>query len=133
MWSDPSGVLDTHALVWWTLDPDLLSQPARRACREMERRGGLVSSISVWEIGILVKRSRLELPTALRSYLARLRQLAWLRVVPVEAETWLANLELDWTHRDPADRTIVALANSMELPLVTCDRSIRDFYSRAVW
>lgn len=130
---EPAGVLDTHALVWWTLDPEELSERARQTCLQMESGGGLISSISVWEIGILEKRGRLELPTPVRAYLARLRQLAWLRIVPVEADLWLANLELDWDHRDPADRTIVALAKTRDLPLVTRDRDIRDFYARAIW
>ena len=51
----------------------------------------------------------------------------------VDTETWLANLELSWDHRDPADRTIVATAVVNDCPLVTSDRAMRDFYPCAVW
>jgi len=37
-------VLDTHALLWWALDPDRLSQAATASLREMEGRGGFASA-----------------------------------------------------------------------------------------
>lgn len=55
-------VLDTHALLWWAIDPDKLSGEARKVVVEMERHGGFASAISIWEIGIKVKRGKLELP-----------------------------------------------------------------------
>src|SRR5205814_1216632 len=55
-------VLDTHALLWWTLDPKRLSATASATIREMEERGGFASSISIWELGTKVKRGKLELP-----------------------------------------------------------------------
>jgi PIN domain nuclease of toxin-antitoxin system len=36
-------VLDTHALLWRTLDPERLSPNARRICDEAEEKGGVVS------------------------------------------------------------------------------------------
>ena len=43
------------------------------------------------------------------------------------------NLELDWDHKDPADRTIVATAMLLSSSLVTSDRMIKQFYAEAVW
>jgi PIN domain nuclease of toxin-antitoxin system len=53
--------------------------------------------------------------------------------VAVDAETFLAAVDLEWAHRDPADRLIVALAQSKNARLVTCDRVIASFYPRCVW
>ncbi|MCY4545319.1 MAG: hypothetical protein OXD39_08780 [Gemmatimonadetes bacterium] len=47
--------------------------------------------------------------------------------------TWIGNLELDWDHRDPVDRTIVATAKLNKCLLVTSDTTILDYYSRAIW
>ena len=54
-------VLDTHVLVWWTLDPAQLSAPAQRLCDQIPESGAMVSAISLWEIGIKIKRGNLEL------------------------------------------------------------------------
>ena len=59
-------VLDTHALLWWTLDPGRLSAHVRERCERMPQTGACISSISIWEIGIKVKRGHLEIGTQLR-------------------------------------------------------------------
>ncbi|WP_413173408.1 hypothetical protein [Anabaena azotica] len=42
-------ILDTCALIWWSLDPEKLSLSAKLACEEMEiEKNGLVASISLW-------------------------------------------------------------------------------------
>jgi PIN domain nuclease of toxin-antitoxin system len=52
-------VLDTCALIWWTLDPDKLSQEAKEACYTMEQeKNGLVPSATVWEIAIKSKNQK---------------------------------------------------------------------------
>ena len=93
----------------------------------------LVSSISIWEIGIKVARGGLSIPLSVREYAERLERIERVEVLPVDIETWLACIELSWDHRDPADRTIVATAVLNKCSLVTSDRAIRNFYSRAVW
>ncbi len=40
-------VLDTHALLWWTLDPEKYSKKAAKVCAEIEKEGAYVSSISI--------------------------------------------------------------------------------------
>ena len=127
----PVIVLDTSALVFWTLDPARLSGPAIRAIDSAD--GLLVSSISVWEVGLKAKQGKLSLPLSTAAYVSRLQSLAGLTIEPVDTRTWLTNLELEWDHRDPADRTIVATAMIHSCPLVTSDRLIRAFYDAAVW
>ena len=126
-------VLDTHALLWWTLDPDKMSDAARNACLRMEDDGGLVSSISLWELGLKAKRGHLVLPLDFESYVNRLQKLSWLEIVAIDTDLWLRDLALPWDHRDPADRTIVATAQRYDLPLVSKDEVIAAFYARTIW
>lgn len=125
------AVLDTSALIYWTLDPDKLSSPARDTLAQTNRF--VISSISIWEIGLKVSKGLLSIPLTINDYADHLRQVQGVEIVPVDVETWLANLALDWSHRDPADRTIVATAMLLDAPLLTSDRLIRQFYPRAVW
>ena len=124
-------VLDTSALIFWTLDRDRLSDAAAAAIAEADRI--LVSSISIWEIGIKVNRGGLSIPLTVREFADRLMQVDRVELLPVDTATWLKNIELDWAHRDPADRTIVAVALLHSCPLVTSDRAIRNFYGNAIW
>ena len=60
-------VLDTCALIWWSLDPDKLSQSAADACNQMEKdKNGLVPAIAIWEIAIKVKNNKLDLASTAR-------------------------------------------------------------------
>ncbi len=121
-------VLDTSALLCWTLDPAQLSPAARQAIDGTSQL--VVSSISIWEIALKVKRGKLSLPLAIADYVERLQRL---EIWPVDVQTWLDNLDLDWEHRDPADRTIVAMATRLACPLVSSDRVILDSYPQTIW
>ena len=92
-----------------------------------------MSSISIWELGIKIKRGMLDIGLDIGEYLRRLRRLSSLSIVPVDAATWVQNLDLNWDHDDPADRTIVATALIRDADLISKDRNIRDFYDRTIW
>lgn len=120
-------VLDTHALLWWALDPDKLSERALEMIERMEREGGAASSISIWELGIKVKRGKLELPISLDELVRRIERGGVVELVPVDTKLWLRSLTLEWEHSDPADRVIVATALAREWPLLTKDATIHAF------
>ena len=124
-------LLDTSTLVFWTLDPERLTQTAEQAIMNADRV--CLSSISIWEIGIKVRKDKLVLPLSIRDFAENLERTDRVEVLPVDVRTWIGNLELDWNHRDPADRTIVATAKLHNCPLVTSDATILNFYSRAIW
>ena len=124
-------VLDTSALIFWTLDPERLSQTAAQAILDTDRIA--LSSISIWEIGIKVQKEKLSLPVSVQEFTEKLEQIDRLDILPVDVQTWLKNLALNWDHRDPADRTIVATASLHACALVTSDAAIRAFYSQTVW
>ena len=124
-------VLDTSALVFWTLDPERLSKTAEQAIEEVDRVG--ISSISIWEIGVKVKTNGLDLPLSLREFAEYLGRTDQVELLHVDVKVWVGNLALDWDHWDPADRAIVATAEMRNCPLITSDATILDFYSRAIW
>jgi PIN domain nuclease of toxin-antitoxin system len=124
-------VLDTAALLYWTLDPIQLSSTAAELIKEADKI--LISSISVWEIALKVKRQKLILPLTISDYVYKLQQLENLEVLPVGVQAWLDNIDLAWEHRDPADRTIVALAVRSGCPLISSDATIAAFYPDTAW
>ncbi len=127
-------VLDTHVLLWWALDPDRLSAAAVASLQAMERLGGFASAISIWELGVKVQRGKLDLGISIAEFTRRLKKSSVLELMPVTAAVWLRSLELEWDHRDPADRVIVATALAQDVPLLTADTEIHRFGGVAcVW
>ena len=105
-------VLDTHALVWWISEPSRLPKRTRTVVDAAMRESSIyVSSISCWEVAMLVKKGRLELSMAAPDWLASLEALPFLSFVPVDNRIALRSVELPPPlHEDPADRVIVATA-----------------------
>ena len=92
-------VLDTHALVWW-VSGGPLSARARDAIARSARTGALrASSITVWEIAMLVARGRLELTLDVVEWIARVEAIESLREFREEVESEFIRIrlaEFDW-------------------------------------
>ena len=131
-------VLDTHALVWWVNGGGELSTDAAAAInREQAPEDGiiLVSSISAWEIAMLVGRDRLTLTMNVDDWLETVAEIPGVRFVPVDNEIGVESTRLPGEfHKDPADRIIVALARHFNIPLVTADDKIRRYrHAHTIW
>ena len=107
-------VLDTSALLFWTLHRERLSQPASAAIADADRIA--VSAMSIWEIGVKAGRGNLEIPFPIREFADRLERVARVEVVPVDLAIWLENLELDWKHRDPSGSNHRSDCETIRLP-----------------
>lgn len=130
-------VLDTHVLVWWvTGQASELSRKARAAI-DKEATGGeiLVSSISAWEIAMLVERGRLQLTMDVEQWLDIVTEIDAVRFVPVNNRIAVKSVALPGEfHKDPSDRLIVATARDMAAPLVTADEKIRQYaHIATIW
>ena len=93
----------------------------------------LVSSVSFWEIGLKAERGMLELGDSFDGFMTRIESMSGLSILPVDLGIWRQVLALDWDHRDPADRIIVATAMHHQATLLSSDRAIRAFFQEAVW
>jgi len=127
-------VLDTCALIWWSLDPARLSEQAKEACNYMERdKNGLIPSMSIWEIAIKIKNQKLDLGVNLNEYVVTLKKSSAVEIVPIDENIWMESVSLEWGHRDPVDRVVVALARSSQAAIITADKEIANFYSEVIW
>ena len=124
-------LLDTCALVWVSLDPDHLVPAARTVLLSPGVRY-VVSAISFWELAVKQARKTIDLGMSADEYLAKVRTAGNVEIVDLSPELWIRSAELNWDHRDPADRAIVATALARDLPLATRDARILRFYPRAV-
>ena len=116
-------LLDTHVFLWSTHSVDLLGKNAVAMIEEASQaREIFVSAITFWEIALLHRYRRIELPDSVK--LVRSRALAnGLREIPINGEIGIRSLNLLKHHDDPADRLIVATALE-GYTLLTADQKI---------
>ncbi|MCS3904511.1 PIN domain nuclease of toxin-antitoxin system [Methylohalomonas lacus] len=130
-------VLDTHAWIWWLSDPDQLSRPARTYIDNVlsESAPVYISSISTWEVAMLVEKGRLELTIDVEDWLAHSEAIDAIEFIPVSNHLALRSVQLPGPfHPDPADRLIVATARYLGLPLITRDSKMHDYpHVQTIW
>lgn len=129
-------LLDTHALVWWVENPAKLSAKALKIIQEIIKQGVIhISSISFWEIALLHQKGRLKLNQPLLTWIAYIKQLQILSVISIDADIALSSVSLPAPlHNDPADRIIVATAQSQRLTLITKDAKLRKYpHITSIW
>ena len=120
--------LDTHAWVWWTVDPERLSESQRQEIEEHEEDLIGVSAMSCWEVAKLYEYGRLELSVSLREWFRLALGYPGISIIPLTPEVAIESTSLpDGFHRDPSDQIIVATARVHECPLVTSDRKIVNY------
>ena len=123
-------LLDTHALIWLTAQPDRLGRQALRLAEKAQSKSCLhVSAISFWEIAMLVQRGAIRLRTSTDQWRADVLKLG-VQEVGVDGRIAIRATELMEFHPDPADRMIVATALDLGATLLTADAVLLEWHSK---
>ena len=129
-------LIDTHIWVWWLSNPEKLSPVARNAVQDAARKRSIyVSSISAWEIALLVSNERLSFTMDAQDWIARAEGLPFFHFIPVDNAIAVRSVRLEEPfHKDPADRIIVATAITMGIPLVSSDTKLLKYpHVKTIW
>ena len=117
-------VIDTHVMVWWTIGtPSQLSTSAWRSIVDADVVG--FSVVSLWEVGVLSRRGRIDLHRDVYDWLEEVTELHSLEALAVTPDIAFRAAELHELLRDPIDCLIAATALIHNAPLVTRDDRIR--------
>lgn len=126
-------LLDTHTVVWLASDQEKLTKKGRELIRDNADQLYL-SVASAWEICILHKRHRLELPLEPEEYVDRVIQHHGLNEVPLERKVIQLSVRLPDIHNDPFDRILIALCQQKGWVLLSRDKTIPKYPGiRVVW
>ena len=101
----------------------------------VKEKNVLISSISVWEVALLVKNKRLKLSMDVLDWIAKSENLPFIQFIPVSNSIAVKSVNLPPPlHQDPADRIIIATALSTGAPLVTKDKKIAAYsHVKTIW
>jgi len=113
-------ILDTHVWVNWILlgEPGL-TQPIMAAINSQPLMA--VSAISCFEVSLLVKQRKLELPLPIGEWLVEALSASGVDCLPVTCEISRLSVALQDIHKDPADRIIIATAIAHDALLASVD------------
>jgi len=129
-------LLDTHVWVWFISNPELLSKAAKKAIHAaMEQKAIVISSISAWEVALLVAKNRLKFTMPVTDWITKSERLPFFQFLPVDNSVAVKSVNLPQPlHRDPADRLIIATAITIAAPVVTKDEKLIDYpHVKTIW
>ncbi|MET0499379.1 MAG: type II toxin-antitoxin system VapC family toxin [Steroidobacteraceae bacterium] len=120
-------LLDTHIWLWYAEGVAERLSPANVRKLEDARKtdGLLISAISVWEIGTLVAKGRIQLSMPLRDWVDKALHAPGIRFMPLNAAAAAESTLLPGKlHGDPADRFLIATARTQGAVMATRDEKI---------
>jgi PIN domain nuclease of toxin-antitoxin system len=123
-------LLDTHIWLWYAEGiVERLRPPSVKKLDIARREEGLfVSAISIWEIGVLLAKGRIQLSSPLRDWTEKALGAPGIRFLPLDAATAVESTLLPGEpHGDHADRFLIAAARTKGVVLATRDRTIIDY------
>ncbi|MFH2085249.1 MAG: type II toxin-antitoxin system VapC family toxin [bacterium] len=129
-------LLDTNAFIWWLSDRDKLSSRALSSINSHAVDNKiLISSMSIWEICLLVQKKRIDIHDSLENWVSGLKKLPDLEFIPIDNDIAYQATNLPGIfHKDPADRIIVATARFLGATLITSDKLIfRYKHVKTIW
>jgi len=112
-------ILDTHTLIWFLQGNEALSKKAKRIIEETDSEK-YISIASIWEIAIKVSLEKLQLAKPLDSFLFDLSQ-ANITILPIKLSHTLRLSRLEFFHKDPFDRLIIAQSIEENFEVLTRD------------
>lgn len=113
-------LIDTHVFLWFQTGSPKLSRRARALIEDPDRTIYL-SAASFWEISIKRRAGKLAFSGPLRAAAAD----SGLLELHIDAADGDAAGALEWGHRDPFDRMLVAQCLNRSLALATADAVLR--------
>ncbi len=130
-------VLDTHILIWWATGDLAKLSPKALAAINQELQGGeiIISSITAWEIAMLIAKERIIISMDLDEWLSTIAQIEAVKFYAVDNDIAVKSATLPGEfHKDPADRMIVATARKLGCGLVTADEKILHYqHVKTIW
>jgi PIN domain nuclease of toxin-antitoxin system len=128
-------LLDTHIVVWLTIEPRKLPRTTGKLIAEARTRnsGVAIADTTLWELAMLTTKGRIKPIIPLGSYLRRVEEM--FDILPISGT--IAERAMQFTPvypKDPTDRLIGATASVHGIALVTKDvKIIASGEVRCIW
>lgn len=121
-------LLDTHVALWLSLGIEIAEEQDPLITQARNDEGVWLSAVTVWEIGNLVRKGRLQIEAGLAEWIQKYLRIGGIHPVSLSVDIALEAATLPPPfHTDPADRFLVATARHMDIPIMTRDQRILDY------
>lgn len=124
-------ILDTHTFMWFVNGDKNLTTKVR-ATIENPSNFGYISIASLWEMAIKISLGKLAINDPFEHVLTHIYENGF-EILPITFEHTLVISELEFYHKDPFDRLIVAQAMIEKMTIISKDEAFDDYKVTRLW
>jgi len=125
-------LIDSHALIWYVDQDNLLSLASHAAISD-PANDLLLSAGSIWEIGIKVGLGKIVLTQPFKSWMNQAVSDLHVTVLPLSVEYVDVQSNLPKHHGDPFDRLIVAQSIVEQVSIISADANLDAYGITRIW
>ena len=125
-------LFDTHGLLFWSARESVSNEFITFFDKEEQKGNLLVSSISFWEIALLVKKGKIAI-SDMHRWKDEILNYTNIKLVDPTASEMIDSTLLRDLHKDPFDRLLIAQAREMKAILVTRDALVQQYDIPTFW
>ena len=124
-------LLDTHSLIWFLNGDKKLSDKVKTFIED-PTNSKIVSIASIWEIAIKLSLDKFRFPKGFKHFLDMVEDNGF-EILPITFEHAIELSTLEFIHRDPFDRLLIAQCMADKLIIVTKDDNIKRYNVKTIW
>ncbi len=125
-------ILDTHAFIWWSLEPEKLPESVLNVI-ESPQNSIVLSIVSIWEMQIKIQLQKLSLPLALPELVDQQHTANNIELLDIVPAHIYALEQLAMHHRDPFDRLLIAQSLITQYTIITKDPQFENYSITPFW
>jgi PIN domain nuclease of toxin-antitoxin system len=123
-------ILDTHSFLWFLGGDNQLSAKARKIIQS-NKNLKYISMATLWEIALKMSIGKLRLDVPFQALLSEIDANGF-EILSIEFVHIQELLNLDFHHRDPFDRIIIAQALTENMTIITKDETFKEYSAVAL-
>lgn len=123
-------LLDTHVALW-VLQGEHISDNVLGILDDITSKFYL-SLASAWEVAIKISIGKLEYIGGVKAFLDDIRAIGF-RLLQIDEQCIELVEKLEFYHRDPFDRLLIASAIATNMPLLTADQHLSEYNVKCIW
>jgi PIN domain nuclease of toxin-antitoxin system len=124
--------MDTHIFLWYVWDDPKVNEKVISLIESPDNQA-YISMASLWEMAIKVSTGKLELTRPFERLLPELIYANGFDVLPISYAHTVAVSAMQFHHRDPFDRLLVAQSLVEDIPILSADAVLDAYNVTRLW
>ena len=123
-------LLDTHAVLWIAENSSKIPQKLRQLLPKDDLK--YVSIASAWEVAIKISKGNFDLIGGIAEFY-KIIDYNEFEILPIKRQYLSVLSDMEFIHKDPFDRLIIATSMAEEMTVITIDENIQKYDIDWIW